>query len=43
LTTNFCCHKENIAWLHSRIIVFDCQRASRPGPRHSYRVRAWWR
>src|SRR5262249_32915368 len=29
LTTNF---TENIAWLHSRINVFGCQRASRPRP-----------
>jgi hypothetical protein len=31
LTTNFyCLLAENIAWLHSRINVFGCQRAVRP-------------
>ena len=33
LTTNYD-YLENIAWLHSRINVFNCQRASRPEPRH---------
>ena len=36
LTTNFYrLLAENIAWLHSRINVFGCQRAVRPEPRHS--------
>ena len=45
LTTNFyCLLAENIAWLHSRINVFGCQRTSRPEPRQSRSlIGAWWR
>ena len=51
LTTNLpCCYLENIAWLHSRISVFGCQRSERalgslePSGRISRVLdRAWWR
>jgi len=44
LTTNFYrLLAENIAWLHSRINVFGCQRTVRPEPRQSLSLFAWWR
>jgi len=45
LTTNFFAYcRRTIAWLHSRINVFGCQRASRPKPRQSRSLSgAWWR